>query len=100
MLVRRNIELMGTIRALDEVEVHVGGEDENQEGSFAESTLGGDADGEDDGESVVFSIQQIAQDIYKDMTTQLNSVLGGDEDAIRKEEEDEIDADFHNVWKS
>jgi hypothetical protein len=40
MLVRRNVELMGTIRALDEIEVYVGRNDENLEGSNAESSLG------------------------------------------------------------
>ena len=75
MLVRRNVELLGTIRALDEVEVHVGGGDENEECSIADSSLG-------DNGSLLENVKA-------------RNVLQVDENDTQVEGED-----FHYVWKS
>ena len=75
MLVRRNVELFGTIRALDEVEIHVEGGNENKEGSIADSSLG-------DNGSLLENVKA-------------RNVLQVDEIDTQVEGED-----FHDVWKS
>ena len=74
MLVRRNVELMGTIRALDEVEVHVSGENKNDEGSICESSLGGN-------DSLLEDVK--ARNVLQ--VDEIDTQVGGE--------------DFNNVWK-